>query len=105
MTDLEAEDAQTIHPPSRQPGCRCPDPGRACGCDDDGTTAEPREWIHAEKPETTCHVVRPATFYVAVEAGIRTPIPKRQTPLAGVSESEPRPLGIARRHISGEPQR
>ena len=83
MTELEAEDAQTIHPPSRNPECRCPDPGRDCACDDDGTTAEPREWIHAEKPETTCHVVRPATFYVAVEAGIRTPIPKRQTPLAG----------------------
>ena len=51
MTDLEAEDAQTIHPLSRQPGCRCPDPSRACACDDgDGDTGEPREWSHSDKP-------------------------------------------------------
>lgn len=52
MTDLEAEDAQTIHPTPRHTGCRCASPGRACGCDDDGTTAEPREWVRPDKPET-----------------------------------------------------
>ncbi len=60
MTELEAEDAQTIHPPSRQPGCRCPDPGRACGCDDDGTTAEPREWSRPDKPTAPTRAPLPA---------------------------------------------
>lgn len=40
MTDLEAEDAQTIHPLSRQPECACAGVGRGeCQCDDDGSAA------------------------------------------------------------------
>lgn len=63
MTDLEAEDAQTIHPRDRQPGCACRDPGRACHCDDDGTTAEPREWVNSEKPEVVSSDPKLETFF------------------------------------------
>lgn len=67
MTDLEAEDAQTIHPTLRHPSCRCPDPSRACHCDDDGTTAEPREWVRPDKPET----ITAPTGAAAGRAGVR----------------------------------
>lgn len=48
----EHEDEPTWWPRPDLTPCACPDPGRACTCDDDGDTAEPREWVHADKPET-----------------------------------------------------
>ena len=55
MTGDEAEDAQTIHPTPRNPPCQCPDPARACHCDDDGSAAhsgwELGEWMEYGFPE------------------------------------------------------
>ena len=67
MTDPEAEDAQTIHPSPRHPSCRCPEPGRSCGCDDDGTTCEPRGWARPDKPEA----ITAPTGAAAGRAGVR----------------------------------
>lgn len=60
MTDLEAEDAQTVHPRSRQPECACAGVGRGeCECDDDGSAAhsgwELLEWLDAGFPAWVNH--------------------------------------------------